>query len=104
MDGSTTPKERDAAIARFQTDPVCRVFVGQIAACCEAIDLSAASTLWFVESSFTPAQMGQAAMRITNVGRKRNCFVKVLTLEGTIDEALQAALMRLWATIKEVVK
>jgi hypothetical protein len=43
------------------------------------------------------------ALRITNIGQKRNCFVKVCCIEGSIDEALQATLMRLWASIRKVV-
>ena len=53
LDGSTTPQAREIAAQMFQTDPACRVFIGQIIAAGEAIDLSAASELvsWSRRSS-----------------------------------------------------
>ncbi len=102
VNGASTPKDRETAGRLFLTDPSYRIFIGQIKAAGEAIDLSAASVLWFVESSFTPSDMAQAAMRIVNSEQKRSSFVQVCTLEGTIDEPMQAALLRLWAAINEV--
>lgn len=104
IDGSTPDAARAAAVARFQTDPACRVFVGQIQAAGEAIDLSAAAELWFVETSFTPKDMAQAALRITNHSQHRQAIVKVVTLAGSIDEAMQSRLMMLWTAIREVLK
>jgi len=102
LDGATSPKERETAEVRFR-QKANRVFLGQIVAAGEAIDLSPANELWFVETSLTPKDMGQMALRITNIGQKRNCFVRVCCIEGSIDEALQATLMRLWASIRKVV-
>lgn len=103
IDGSTPAKARDGAVEEFTTGKA-RVFLGQIVAAGEAIDLSAAAVLWFVESSFTPKDMLQASLRITNHNQKRQALVKVVTLAGSIDEALQARLMMLWATIRKVLK
>lgn len=104
LSGATSPKHRKDAAEAFQQDERCRVFVGQIQAAGEAIDLSAASTLWFVESSFVPKDMAQAALRITNHTQRRQAFVKVCTLAGSIDEALQAVLLRKWSCIREVLR
>ncbi len=104
VDGSTTPAAREKAQDRFRDDPECKVFVGQIAACGEAIDLSAAADLIFVESSFVPKDMAQAALRITNHGQKRQPRVRVAALEGSIDEALQEILLRKVATNKQVMQ
>lgn len=103
LDGSTTPQAREIAARMFQTDPACRVFIGQIIAAGEAIDLSAASELVFVESSFVPKDMAQAALRITNHGQKRQCRVRVAALEGSVDEAIQAIVIRKVATNKEII-
>ena len=100
LDGSTAQKDRDTAEERFRGKP--RVFLGQITAAGEAIDLSAAAELWFVESSFTPKDMAQAALRITNHSQTRQAVVKVVTLAGSIDEALQSRLMMLWTGIRKV--
>jgi len=104
LDGSTSERDREIAVERFDTDPRCRVFIGQIQAAGEAIDLSRASTLWFVEPSFTPKDMAQAALRITNQMQTRQALVKVCVLDGSIDEALQKILMRKWTAIKEVLQ
>jgi SWI/SNF-related matrix-associated actin-dependent regulator 1 of chromatin subfamily A len=104
LDGSTSPKDREAGERLFRTDPGCRVFVGQIQAAGEAIDLSAAALLIFVESSFTPKDMAQAALRITNHSQARQAVVRVATLQGSIDEALQTVLLRKWTAIREVME
>lgn len=102
IDGSTPPDARQKNVDAFTTDPACRVFLGQIEAAGESIDLSAAAVLWFVETSFSPKSMKQMSLRITNHGQQRQAVVKVCVLEGSIDEALQASLMRLWTAIREV--
>ncbi|MEC5291549.1 MULTISPECIES: DEAD/DEAH box helicase [unclassified Aurantimonas] len=102
VDGATTPANRDAAVASFHRPDGARVFLGQIVAAGEAIDLSAAAVLWFAETSFVPAHMAQASLRITNIGQKRQAVVKVVALAGSIDEALQSRLLTLWTTIRKV--
>lgn len=102
IDGSTAPTNRDKAVRSFSTDPNTRVFIGQIQAAGEAIDLSAASELLFVETSFIPKDMKQMSLRITNHTQTRQARVRVATLEGSIDEAIQASLLRKWSAIREV--
>lgn len=102
IDGSTPPGKRDEAVARFSDPKGPRVFLGQIVAAGEAIDLSAAADLIFVETSFTPKDQAQAALRITNHTQTRQARVRVATLQGSIDEAMQARLMTLWTTIRKV--
>lgn len=104
IDGSTPSKWRYANEQRFLRDPTCRVFLAQIQAAGEAIDLSSASNLIFVEASFVPAQMLQMSLRVANFVQKRRPLVRVATLEGTIDDALQTVLMRKWSAIREIMK
>lgn len=102
IDGSTSSADRLRAEEQFRDDPNCRVFDGQIQAAGEAIDLSAAALLIFVEQSFIPKDMKQASLRITNHTQTRQAFVRVAVLEGSIDEALQTVLLRKWGSIREV--
>lgn len=104
IDGSTSSAERERAEMRFRDDPSIRVAVNQIVAAGEAVDFSAAAELVFVESSFVPKDMKQAALRITNIGQKRQARVRVAMLEGSLDEALETILTRKWTSIKEVLK
>jgi len=102
FDGSVDLQNRQKAVEQFSTDPKTHVFLGQIAAAGEAIDLSAAANLLFVETAMQPAQMKQMSLRITNTQQTRQALVRVAALEGSIDEALQTLLMRKWAAIREV--
>ena len=102
IDGSTPANKRGEIEQAFLTDPKARVFLAQIEAAAEAIDLSSAAVLWFVETTFSPRSMKQMSMRITNHTQKRQAVVRVCVLEGSIDEALQEVLLRLWTTIREV--
>lgn len=102
VDGSTSPRERERAVHEFATNPKVRVFDGQIQAAGEAIDLSAAALMIFVETSFVPKDMKQAALRITNHTQTRQAVVRVAVLEGSIDEAAQAILLRKWSSIGKV--
>lgn len=102
IDGSTPPGDRGAVEQRFLNDPACRVFLGQIQAAGEAIDLSSAAELLFVETSLVPKDMKQMSLRITNHTQKRLPRVRVATLQGSIDEALGEILLRKWSAIREV--
>lgn len=104
IDGSTPPNKRGEIEQQFLKDPKARVFLAQIEAAGEAIDLSSAATLWFVETAFSPKSMKQMALRVTNHSQTRQVFVRVCVLEGSIDEACQQILIRLWSAIREVLK
>lgn len=104
IDGSTPANARQTNVEAFSKPDGPRVFLGQIEAAGEAIDLSAAAELWFVESAFSPKSMQQMSLRITNHSQSRQAVVKVCSLAGSIDEALQARLLMLWANIREVLK
>ncbi len=102
VDGGVSAGIRAERIHRFQTRLGHGVFLAQIDACGEAIDLSAAAELWFVESVFSPKSMAQMSARISNVDKTKTTFVKVAYIENSIDEAIQASLLRLWRSINQV--
>ncbi|AEI71045.1 helicase [EBPR siphovirus 2] len=99
VDGSTSEADRENCEANFRAPNGPRVFLAQIAAAGEALDLSASAELWFVETVISPKGMSQMSLRITNKTQTRTPVVKVCTLAGSIDEALQASLMRLVESI-----
>lgn len=102
VDGSTTPAQRDKREAEFREDDEVKVFLGQIVACGEAIDLSRSSDLLFAETSYVPKDMRQASLRITNHNQTRQPRVRIATLADSIDERVQAAVVRKMRDIKEV--
>lgn len=101
IDGRSTDADRTNAEAAFRDAKGPRVFLAQIAAAGEAIDLSASAELWFVEQVISPKGMSQMSKRITNHTQTRTPIVKVCTLTGSIDEPIQTSLMRLWASINK---
>ena len=103
IDGATSTNTRGEAEQRFLRDPSIRVFLAQIQAAGEAIDLSSAAELLFVETSFIPKDMKQMSLRITNHTQSRSPRVRVATLEGSVDDALQSILLRKWSAIREVI-
>lgn len=102
IDGATSTNKRGEAVERFTNDPSTRVFLGQIEAAGEAIDLSRSATLWFVETVFSPKAMKQMSLRITNHTQTRQALIRVCVLEGSIDEAVEEVLLRKWTAIREV--
>lgn len=102
IDGSTPPTKRTERATAFQRDRKVRVMLAQIQAAGEAVDFSAARHLVFVESSFTPKDMLQMSLRVTNHTQRQRPLVRVATLEGSVDDALQKVLMRKWTAIRGV--
>jgi SWI/SNF-related matrix-associated actin-dependent regulator 1 of chromatin subfamily A len=100
--GNTRNDHRQAAVDRFQNDPECRVFIGQIQAAGTGLTLTAASDLVFLEQSWVPAENAQAAMRIHRIGQRRGCSVRYLTLAGSIDEGVQRALARKTRDLQQI--
>jgi SWI/SNF-related matrix-associated actin-dependent regulator 1 of chromatin subfamily A len=101
IDGATPGKARDANVKAFQKGAA-RVFLAQIMAAAEAIDLSASAEMIVVEPSFIPKDMKQISLRITNHTQTRQARVRVAALDGSIDDAIQTSLLRKWSAINEV--
>jgi superfamily II DNA or RNA helicase len=99
LDGSTPAMKRQGRVDAFANGRS-RVFIGQIVAAGEALDLSSADEMIFVEASWLPKDMAQAAMRIVNITKRRQPRVRFAVLTGSIDEALTMVLARLVDSIK----
>ncbi len=83
--GATPSKARQAEVDAFQTDPDCRVFIGNIKAAGVGLTLTAASTVVFVELDWTPGNMTQAEDRCHRIGQTDNVLVQHLVLSGSLD-------------------
>ena len=92
VDGRT--KNAQAEVDSFQTDPECRVFLGQISACGEALNITAATQVVFAEASWSPSDNYQAACRAHRIGMGDSLVVRFLSAGGTIDEIIQRVLRR----------
>jgi SNF2 family DNA or RNA helicase len=85
-------KDREEQVSRFQTDPDCTVFVGQIATAGLGITLTAASTLVFYSLDYSMSNFEQARARIHRVGQSQKCTYIYLTAKETVDGKILKAL------------
>jgi SNF2 family DNA or RNA helicase len=100
--GGTPKMKRESLIWDFQTKPHVRLFNGQISLASESIDLTTASSMWIMESDWTPKTVVQAIGRAHRHGQWSSVNVKFLALEGSIDLAFSRTLARKTSEISEI--
>lgn len=92
LTGKENRKQRNEAVQRFQTDPDCRWFIGNIKAAGVGINLTAATYVFFVSRPWTPADQFQAEDRAYRIGQNKRVEVYVPTVPRTIDEDIRKLL------------
>lgn len=92
--GGVDEKKRQVAIDRFQNDPSCQVFIGNILAAGTNITLTAAHQVLFIEQDWVPGNNAQAAMRAHRIGQKLPVSVRFVGLEGSFDDRISQILKR----------
>lgn len=85
-------KDRAEEIRRFQEDPECKIFIGQIAAAGLGITLTAASTMVFYSLDYSMSNFEQAKARIHRVSQTNNCLYIYLVAKGTVDTKILRSL------------
>ena len=91
--GDTSLSARQAAVDRFQSDPDCRLFLGNIKAAGVGLTLTAASHVIFGELDWTPANVTQAEDRAHRIGQHDSVLVQHLVLEGSLDATMARTLV-----------
>lgn len=84
--GGVVDKDRASAVKRFQEDPECRVFLGQLVAAGTALTLTAARHVIFVDLDWNPANHEQAGDRVHRISQTRDVFLHYLVAGNTIEE------------------
>lgn len=92
LTGETSPEDRQRVVDRFQTDPTCQVFVGNMQAAGVGITLTAASDVAFVELPWRPGDLMQAEDRCHRIGQTDSVTAWYLLAAGTIEEKIAAML------------
>lgn len=94
VDGSTPAKKRTAAVTAHRTEESKRVFLGQVVAAGEAVDISHANNLVLAEMSWTNGQNEQVTSRLGGPLQKQASLIRTATLRESIDEGVHRVLTR----------
>lgn len=87
IDGSTV--DRMDEVERFQNDDSCKVIIGTIGAMGTGLTLTAASTVFFIDKPWTPAEVDQASDRAHRIGTKENVNIVTLAVRESVDEKIE---------------
>lgn len=95
LDGTTSAVNKQQAVHHFQTNPVTRIFLGNILAAGTGLTLTASHNTMFTELDFTPANHLQAERRNLRIGQDAS-FVhwNYLVMKGTLEEQVAMLLFQ----------
>jgi hypothetical protein len=85
--------DRQAAVDRFQNDPNCLLFVGNIQAAGVGLTLTASSHVVFAELDWVPGNVTQAEDRCHRIGQTDSVLIEHLVLEGSMDARMATTLI-----------
>lgn len=91
VDGGVNGSEVKARVDKFQSDPLCRVYLGQIAAGI-GVDLTAANYTIYYSLDWDLGHYLQSLDRNHRIGQQRNVTVYVLSCPGSVEDAIYGAL------------
>lgn len=94
LNGDTPMGARQPMVDRFQTDPECKVFIGNIEAAGVGFTLTSSCQVLFLEMDWTPALNEQAEDRCARLGQKETVLVEYLVSDDGIDGRIAAAIRR----------
>lgn len=93
IDGTVTSKKRHEIQEVFQSDDSVRVFLGQVQAAGEALNLPAADTVLFLDPHWSPGRNEQAMNRAHRINDLHPVHVYYLATKGTIEEIRMGILL-----------
>ena len=85
LDGSSSMKQRQDSVDKFQTNDKIKVFVGNIKAAGVGLTLTSGDVVIFNDLSFVPADHSQAEDRAYRIGQKNSVSVLYPIFENTIE-------------------
>lgn len=93
IDGSTAVNKRQAAVDKFQTDPNCTLFLGNIKAAGVGLTLTAASDTLTLELGWTPGEHEQAEDRVHRIGQQADSVMAYYMIaQDTIEQKIMELL------------
>lgn len=101
LTGKTPQGQRGQMVDDFQTGK-CNVFLGTIPAGGVGITLHRASTVVFLDRSWSPADNVQAEDRLHRIGQKNAVQVILLSAVDSVDQQVEAKLELKWSWIRKM--
>jgi SWI/SNF-related matrix-associated actin-dependent regulator 1 of chromatin subfamily A len=105
INGQTPTKNRQPIIDAFQgrvPNKTLDWIAVHIDIASTAIDLTAANDTIFAETTWVPKDVLQAAMRCMGVNQKHAVLARVMSLKGSIDEAINDTIVRKYKLISKI--
>lgn len=100
--GETKERDRIQAVERFQNDPNCKVFIGNIKVAGTGLTLTASCEIDMLESDWSPAGNAQALKRVHRYGQENTVQGRFITLADSIDVAVNKTVANKTASIAEI--
>lgn len=92
--GSTPSEKRQDEVDRFQEDPDCMVFIGNIDAAGVGYTLTASYIVVFAELTWVPSKLEQAEDRVWRIGQDNACLIQYLVVDGSLDARMIDVIIR----------
>ena len=101
--GDTPASARQKLIGDFQNGTT-KLFIGNLAACQEGIDLSAADTVIFVEATWQTSALLQASSRVENINKTATApLIYLLTISNSLDHTILAKILKKQNIINQII-
>jgi len=88
LDGSASPKARQASVNRFQNEKNCRVFLISLKAGGLGLNLTAADYVFLIDPWWNPAVEQQAIDRSHRIGQKNHVFAYKMICTNSVEEKI----------------
>jgi len=101
--GDTPAAARQKLIEDFQNGTT-KLFIGNLAACQEGIDLSAADTVIFVEATWQTSALQQASSRVENINKTGSApLIYLLTISNSLDHTILSKILKKQNVINQII-
>lgn len=101
--GDVAQEKRAGLIKRFQSGET-SLFIGNLSACQEGIDLSVADTVVFVEATWQTSALQQASSRVENINKQGKApLIYLLTIANSLDHTVLKKVLKKQNIINQII-